>query len=217
MNSEPSVSPEKIAWMESFAPTTCGQALDLGCGPGLYARWLTKRGWDVDALDLRAPPPVNGVRVLAHNLEQGIPFPSGSFGLLLAWDIIEHVANEESLWKEIHRVLRLGGVLVGSVPHNADRRLQRYNLTFKHHVDKTHQREYSPEEVDGRMRSARLTSVAVTLKGPVSPQVLSEFVRFPAARRPVARLIGLARRLGMLTFGELYGDIFFTGRKEASS
>lgn len=207
------VSHEKIAWMECFLPKTAGTVLDLGCGAGLYSSWLSKRNWKVQALDLNQPPTIQNVQTTAHNLENKLPFPDGQFHLVLAWDVLEHVASEEALWEDISRVLHPKGILLGSVPHNADQRLRPYNLTYKHHIDKTHHREYNFEDIKNRMHSAGLIPLRLEFKGPVSPQVLAEFVSIKILRRPVAQIIGVARRLGFLNFGELHADIFFAGKK----
>lgn len=209
------VSPEKIAWLETHAPAKPAAAIDLGCGAGFYSRWLVEHGWRVEAFDITPLPHLHGVNFRAHNLEEGLPVPDQSADLLLAWDVLEHLVGEPRMWNEISRVLRPAGILIGSVPHAADQRLHPYNLAFKHHIDKTHQREYTAETLRQKMTLVHLLPVRIDLKGPVSPQVLAEFVAIPSLRRPVARLVGAARRLGCLTFGELHADLFFAAKKES--
>jgi SAM-dependent methyltransferase len=208
------VSPEKIRWLENDAPQIRGNALDLGCGAGLYSKWLSDRGWMVDAIDVNQSPTIKNVRVSVCDLEVGLNFPDAHFDFLMAWDILEHLANEEKMWGEIARVLRPGGMIMGSVPHGSDQRLYPYNLAFKHHIDKTHKREYNEEHIRTRMEKVGIALKATELVGPVSPQFLSEFVAFKALRRPVALTIGAFRRLGFLTFQEFYADVFFCGKKQ---
>jgi SAM-dependent methyltransferase len=50
-----------------------------------------------------------------------LPFPSAHFDLVCAFDIIEHVDDDELVLAELVRVLRPGGRLVLSVPLFADR------------------------------------------------------------------------------------------------
>ncbi len=210
------ISSDKVAWMEAHLPRHPGRAMDLGCGAGLYARWLLERGWKVLAVDLK-PPRLTGIETLAHDLETGLPLPDGAFEAVLAWDVLEHLAEEERMWSEIARVLRPGGCLIGSVPHDADQRLRPYNLVFKHHTDRTHHREYTRGMIEERVARAGLVGLRVSPRGPVSPQVLSEFVRWPRARRPVARVVGGLRRMGLLSFGELYADLFFAADKPSDA
>jgi ubiquinone/menaquinone biosynthesis C-methylase UbiE len=201
--------------MDRFLPPVATTALDLGCGPGLYAEALACKGWTVHAIDRTPPPSIPGVQAINHDLENRLPFPDRQFDLVLAWDILEHLENETQMWREIDRVMKPGGILLGSVPHSMDDRLRVHNLTYKHHVDKTHRRQYAPTELDQRLQTAGLTRLAIDLKGPVSPKIFVEFISFKSLR-PVAGLcIGALRRLGLLSFGELYGDIFFAARKES--
>ncbi|MDD2706391.1 MAG: class I SAM-dependent methyltransferase [Verrucomicrobiae bacterium] len=209
----PSASPEKIKWMARHAPSATGAALDLGCGAGIYSQTLKKQGWAVAAIDQVPPVSAQAIGFLQHDLEKGLPFPDHQFDLVLAWDVLEHLDNETAMWTAIQRVLRPGGVLLGSVPHGDDDRLAPYNLAFKHHIDRTHRRTYLPANLKERLLSHDMEIMAMELKGPVSPQVLAEFIPWPVLRMPIRKIIGLARRLGLLAFQELYADIFWAARK----
>jgi len=46
-----------------------------------------------------------------------LPFPAGSLGLVYASQVLEHVVHLDDAMREIHRVLRPGGVLVARVPY----------------------------------------------------------------------------------------------------
>jgi SAM-dependent methyltransferase len=207
-------SPEKLSWLDQYLPKQAGKALDLGCGAGFYSKHLLEKGWTVEALDLTPNKNLKGVNVQQHDLEKGLPHSNSCFNLVLAWDVLEHVKAESNLWMEISRTLNTGGILVGSVPHASCEELYRHNLTYKHHIDKTHQREYNFQDLKQRMKNNGFDELSMELKGPVSPQFLSEFITIKAARKPVNLMIGAARRLGLLSFGELYADIFFAARKE---
>ena len=50
------------------------------------------------------------------DLENGIPLPSNSVGVLRANDALEHIANKQLIMSEIHRVLIKGGILLSSTP-----------------------------------------------------------------------------------------------------
>ncbi len=46
-----------------------------------------------------------------------LPFPSHSFDLVIALDVVEHIKNDQQAVMELTRVLKTNGILVVSVPH----------------------------------------------------------------------------------------------------
>jgi len=51
------------------------------------------------------------------DVEAGLPFRSGTFGVAGAYDVIEHVHDLVAVMEEIHRVLVPDGVLIVTTPH----------------------------------------------------------------------------------------------------
>jgi len=86
--------------------------LDVGSADGPSNFWAG-RGARVVAVD---PDPrglqPNGVCAQLPEL----PFPDDVFSVVSAFDVLEHCADEHASLREIHRVLRPGGVLLLSVP-----------------------------------------------------------------------------------------------------
>lgn len=74
-------------WVTRFAPLVPrgGSVLDFACGGGRHARWLARRGWQVEAVDrdaaaLAALADEPGVRSVAADLEGGEwPYAGRSF------------------------------------------------------------------------------------------------------------------------------------------
>lgn len=95
--------------------------LDLGCGTGfnlqhLHALGFTKvTGLDVasEAIDFCRG---RGFSRLVRADGARLPFQSGSFELVLALDLIEHIADDGSALAEIARVLTPGGAVVLFTP-----------------------------------------------------------------------------------------------------
>lgn len=50
------------------------------------------------------------------DLDEGIPLPDNSVGVVRAWDILEHLKDKRKIMAEIHRVLCDGGWLLAGVP-----------------------------------------------------------------------------------------------------
>jgi SAM-dependent methyltransferase len=95
------------------------KALDLGCGTGLILRHLPvgSIGLDLNPRNLdRLKTYVPGAVGRLCDLELGIPYPDNSFDLMIAAEVLEHLISPEKVISEIYRVLKPGGVLIGSVP-----------------------------------------------------------------------------------------------------
>jgi SAM-dependent methyltransferase len=96
--------------------------LDIGCGAGGPARYIAKltgcqiTGIDVnqDGIDVgRKLASQEGlaekVTLMQVDAAQGLPFPEGSFDVVLSFETVIHIKNRDSLFAEIARVLLPGG------------------------------------------------------------------------------------------------------------
>jgi len=99
--------------ISSLLPTS---AQRLEVGPGLRPR-LPLIG--THFLDSSSPAieRLNAGGGIAHRGEiTALPFAEGTFDLVAAFDVIEHVANDRRVVAELIRVLKTGGRLIFSVP-----------------------------------------------------------------------------------------------------
>lgn len=103
--------------------------LDVGCGAGLGTRQLLRLGAShVIGIDVRpealevavaSDPRGDANAYLLHNLNQTLPLPDDSFDVVVALEVLEHVANQATLLAELRRVLKPDGVAFISVPNKA--------------------------------------------------------------------------------------------------
>jgi len=127
------------------------RVLDLGCRSGALTRHFLEGnevvGLDVDRAAL-AKAEALGIQPVQANVEEPLPFEDASFDAVVAGELFEHLQFPDALVAEIARVLRPGGVLVGSVP-NAYRLQGRLRFLLGHppEDDPTHLRMYSPASV----------------------------------------------------------------------
>jgi len=103
----------------SMLRTKSGKALDLGCGTGNYTLELKRRGFDVIGLDV-SEEMLKIARSKGLDCVKGdaysLPFPDGSFDLVLSVTMFEFIHEPERVLGEIHRVLKPGGeILIGTM------------------------------------------------------------------------------------------------------
>ena len=96
------------------------RVLDLGCRAGALTRHFLE-GNEVVGLDVNrtalAKAEALGIQPVQANVEEPLPFEDASFDAVVAGELFEHLQFPDALVAEIRRVLRPGGVIVGSVPN----------------------------------------------------------------------------------------------------
>ncbi len=108
------------------ADLTGMRVLDAGCGPGIYAEELARRGASVHAFDV-TPAMVDlarqrtaglDVEVRAGNLEAPLSWLADErFDLVLCPLVLDYIESWEPVFAEFHRVARHGATLVFSAGH----------------------------------------------------------------------------------------------------
>jgi SAM-dependent methyltransferase len=196
-----SASPVKMRYLEQFAAGKT--ALDLGTGAGHYARALKERGFRVTGLD-RDPLAHFDFPFIQARLN-AIPF-RGPFDTVLMFDVLEHEVDEAGALRQLRRIT--GQRLLLSVPNGDDRLLTPYNLTYKHHVDKTHQREYLAPALHDKLEQAGFRVLRLTKEGPVHPALFAEFLPLTVLRAPARLALKALHRLGLLGNRQLMADLY---------
>jgi ubiquinone/menaquinone biosynthesis C-methylase UbiE len=103
------------------------EVLDLGCGTGRHAISMARRGARVTAVDFsdrmleRAKQKCAGENVTFHGCDLGnpLPFAAATFDLVLCALVLDHIAELESLFREMRRVCQPSGIVVVSTVHPA--------------------------------------------------------------------------------------------------
>ena len=83
--------------------------LDLGAGPCQFAKVFKQ--FSYTGVDSDPYPDV-----VVADLTKELPFGAGTFDIVTASNVLEHMPNPENLLKEIQKVLSPRGIVVGTVP-----------------------------------------------------------------------------------------------------
>jgi len=127
--------------------------LDFGCGTGGNVATAGAIGDvvgiepDRGALELARG---RGGALFCRAVGTALPFADGTFDVVLASDVLEHIENDALAAAEIHRVLRRGGHLVFSVPAHSW-------LFAQHDVALRHYRRYTPAGIRGVLQGVGLS------------------------------------------------------------
>jgi SAM-dependent methyltransferase len=116
--------PTKFESVREFLGDDPGVVLDLGCGPGVFTRYLCERATQVWAADIdeaslrRVKARHRGMENLGFVVTgaERLPFADGCLNTILFLEVLEHLPDDAAALLELRRVLRADGKLVLSVP-----------------------------------------------------------------------------------------------------
>ena len=129
------MNPARIGWIveqatRAFAGRTGLAVLDIGCGAGIAAEALARRGFYVLGIDA-APETIAAAR--AHAVGQNLPLQyrvataedlakdGRRFPIVTALEVIEHVPNKLAFLQTVARVTEPGGLIVLSTLNRTPR------------------------------------------------------------------------------------------------
>jgi SAM-dependent methyltransferase len=152
-----------------------GRLLDVGTGYGFFLALMQSRGWEVVGLEV-SPTGAHygrrrwGLSILPQPWEQ-TSFPEGEFDVVTAFYVIEHLPDPVAFLREVHRILRPGGMIVVRYPHTTPikdilslMRIQNdlYHLPF-------HLSDFSPRTMRTALGKAGFKRIETVIGGFTAP------------------------------------------------
>lgn len=138
--------------------------LDAGCGGGATLVELAGLGAATGLEPLpasREKARSRGVAEVVDGRLEALPFPDGSFDLMLVLDVLEHLDDAPAALRELHRVVAPGGAGVITVP--AHPRLWSDHDERNHHRRRYTRMSLAETARSGGWRVARLTHFTTAL------------------------------------------------------
>jgi len=182
------------------------QVLDVGCGGGLLAEELARRGCAVtgvdpsrDSLEVARAHAAGSELTIEYvpGVAETLPFADGQFDAVVCCDVLEHVDDVSAAVKEAARVLRPGGLYLYDTINRTRRSkllfiklFQEWRATaFMEPNLHDHAMFIRPAELDALLRASSLTPGPIV---GIAPSV--------APPRTIALL--RARACGRMTYGQ---------------
>ncbi|MFZ6769510.1 bifunctional 2-polyprenyl-6-hydroxyphenol methylase/3-demethylubiquinol 3-O-methyltransferase UbiG [Undibacterium sp. Di26W] len=113
------INPLRLEWINQLAPLAGKRVIDVGCGGGILAESMAKKGADVTGIDLSD----KALKVAdLHGLESGISVcyqkiaaedmaeaEVGQFDIVTCMEMLEHVPDPASIIKACAKMVKPGG------------------------------------------------------------------------------------------------------------
>jgi SAM-dependent methyltransferase len=171
-------------------PLVAGRrVLDLASGEGFGAALLADRAQSVTGVDIDERTVEHSrLNYVAPNLDFRVgsasdlsAFADGAFDVVVAFEMIEHVTDHDTVLAEAARVLAPGGLLIMSTPER-----QAYS-DDRDYVNRFHERELTLEEFTGLLRS-RFSNLARFAQRTVAGSRIEDLDPAPAGGHLAVRI-----------------------------
>jgi 2-polyprenyl-6-hydroxyphenyl methylase/3-demethylubiquinone-9 3-methyltransferase len=122
------INPLRLEWIDGIAPLADRQVLDVGCGGGILADAMARKGADVLGIDLAGKAlkvaqlhaleaSTKGVKYREVSVETLAAEQPGSFDVVTCMEMLEHVPQPASVVKACADLVKPGGWVFFSTIH----------------------------------------------------------------------------------------------------
>ena len=155
----------------------CGTSLlDVGCAQGFFLFEALKAGYITKGVELCREAAEYAVKEFGLEVEVGrfeeMQYPGDYFDVVTLWQVLEHLPQPLTVLKEVHRVLKPGGLIVVSMPNIGGipaKILRRKWWDIK----RLHINQFTPETLTEILRNGGFKNVSpVSYRGFVSLSIL---------------------------------------------
>jgi len=95
--------------------------LDIGCAQGFFLFSASKAGYTTKGIEISQDAAAYAIKEFGLDVEakpfEELRFPENHFDVVTLWQVLEHVPYPLMMLKEVHRILKPGGLVVASTPN----------------------------------------------------------------------------------------------------
>lgn len=127
-----------------------GNLLDIGCGTGEFLNAAKKNGWSTKGIEPNDKARDMGVKNYSLDIspENALPgLKPGSYDVITMWHVLEHVHELDKRIKELHSLLKSGGVAVIAVPNMNSYDAKTYNKDWAAYDVPRHLYHFTPSVI----------------------------------------------------------------------
>ena len=146
-----------------------GRLLDFGCAAGYFTETAARRGWDAVGVDLGKWTKDAAARRGFHGIRvgplEGMGFAPGTFDIVNASQVFEHLSAPRQMLAELAALLRPGGLLAVDVPNYHTLSILLGRDDFASNTPPQHLNYFTPRTLRALLRSGGLRTVRVGTGG----------------------------------------------------
>jgi 2-polyprenyl-3-methyl-5-hydroxy-6-metoxy-1,4-benzoquinol methylase len=161
-----------------FGPS--GRLLDVGFGAGTFLEAGRRAGWSTAGVEVSLPAVeharANGFDVFHGRMDEA-SYTAGSFDVVVATEIFEHICDVRPLLQEIARVLRPGGLLWATTPHGRGISRRLLGSAWSVMTPPEHVQLFSISGIRKMLRDCGFGAVVISAEGFNPFEILDHFRR----------------------------------------
>jgi 2-polyprenyl-3-methyl-5-hydroxy-6-metoxy-1,4-benzoquinol methylase len=182
--------------------------LDVGAGAGLFLHAAQQDGWQVQGVEIASAGVEFARSRLGLDVIQGrmteVDLPSEHYDVVVMQETIEHLLDPMAVLKEIHRVLRLGGMLSMTTPNFNSLTHKLVGREWSVLSPGEHLFYFTPQTLCTMLERAGLVNIGVSTDGALNAdQVHTRTLRVRAAQHLVRRLSRFHRCIARMALGDV--------------
>lgn len=165
--------------------------LDIGCSKGDYVKYLCKNSYNAYGIDLLFHTEWKGECSKCFSIGDvcKLPYKRNDFDTVLAFEVLEHIADVDIALQEIHRIVKNNIII--SIPNcKLEYIFKRSGLCYYHWTDRTHVQTFTEDSIKIVLTRNKFVIKEIRYINPIYPEILFfDSLRIPFGIRTIVNLL----------------------------